>query len=689
MTTPLFRPEVTLAKQASWLGGIHLAHNPRFSLMAGVALALASALMAFGAWGKVARKVRVPGVLMPQWGTVELSPAVSGVLLEQRVKEGDWVQQGQVLFVVNTDKTSAEGSSASLLASHLAQRRSTLLAERASRMAQNRQREAHLTDRIRSLSLETAQATQEQALSKRRVELAQKTSARFEQMAAEGFVSDIQAQGKQFGRTQANAAKKIQVEFVSANPTSSLHVGHGRGAAYGMTVATLLEATGATVDREYYVNDAGRQMDILATSTYLRYLELTGQELVFPKNAYQGDYVKEIAQSIIDADGDAYVRPVADVYKDVPEDVQYAEELDAEGNKVVLSGDKEKHIDGLIHNLQSLIGEAYRVFHQAALNAILDDIKDDLGEFGVTFNQWFSEASLTDKIDEALETLEQRGFLYEKDGNIWFKSTEFGDEKDRVVKRRNGQTTYFASDIAYHLNKLQRGYTDIIDIWGSDHHGYISRVKAAIDALGYDSKKLTVLLVQFVSLWRGGEMVQMSSRSGQFVTLRDLRKEVGNDAARFYYVMRKSEQHIDFDLDLAVSQSKDNAVYYIQYAHARVNRMVDVKAPEKGISFDRSKAADYDATLLTLDAETEILAKLAAYPEIVLRAANSYEPHQVGNYLKELAALFHGWYNLDNTRIIDEQNIALSQARLLLSINVQQVLRNGLELLGVSAPEAM
>ncbi|MBO7705034.1 MAG: arginine--tRNA ligase, partial [Acinetobacter sp.] len=483
--------------------------------------------------------------------------------------------------------------------------------------------------------------------------------------------------------------KKIQVEFVSANPTSSLHVGHGRGAAYGMTVATLLEATGATVDREYYVNDAGRQMDILATSTYLRYLELTGQELVFPKNAYQGDYVKEIAQSIIDADGDAYVRPVADVYKDVPEDVQYAEELDADGNKVVLSGDKEKHIDGLIHNSQSLIGDAYRVFHQAALNAILDDIKDDLGEFGVTFNQWFSEASLTDKIDEALATLEQRGFLYEKDGNIWFESTEFGDEKDRVVKRRNGQTTYFASDIAYHLNKLQRGYTDIIDIWGSDHHGYISRVKAAIDALGYDSKKLTVLLVQFVSLWRGGEMVQMSSRSGQFVTLRDLRKEVGNDAARFYYVMRKSEQHIDFDLDLAVSQSKDNAVYYIQYAHARVNRMVDVKAPEKGIPFDRSKVADYDATLLTLDAETEILAKLAAYPEIVLRAANSYEPHQVGNYLKELAALFHGWYNLDNTRIIDEQNIALSQARLLLSINVQQVLRNGLELLGVSAPEAM
>ena len=288
-----------------------------------------------------------------------------------------------------------------------------------------------------------------------------------------------------------------------------------------------------------------------------------------------------------------------------------------------------------------------------------------------------------------MQTLDQRGFLYEKEGNVWFKSTEFGDEKDRVVKRRNGQTTYFASDIAYHLNKLQRGYTDIIDIWGSDHHGYIARVKAAIEAMGYDSKKLTVQLVQFVSLWRSGQMIQMSSRSGQFVTLRDLRKEVGNDAARFYYVMRKSEQHIDFDLDLAVSQSKDNAVYYIQYAYARVNRMVDLKALEKHIPFDRAALSQYNPALLTLDAETEILAKLAAYPEIVIRAANSYEPHQIGNYLKELAALFHAWYNLDDAKVLDDQNIALSQARLLLSVNVQQVLKNGLTLLGVSAPYEM
>ncbi len=497
-------------------------------------------------------------------------------------------------------------------------------------------------------------------------------------------LDQIQAQKDQFGRSQANGAQKIQVEFVSANPTSSLHVGHGRGAAYGMTVANLLEATGAKVDREYYVNDAGRQMDILATSTYLRYLELLGQNLVFPKNAYQGDYVKEIAQSIIDKDGDAYVRVVANVYRDVPEDVQYAAELDAEGNKVVLSGDKEKHIDGLIANSQQLLGEGYRVFHQAALKAILDDIKDDLADFGVTFDRWFSEASLADKIEEALQTLDQRGFLYEKDGNIWFKSTEFGDEKDRVVKRRNGQTTYFASDIAYHLDKLQRGYTHIVDIWGSDHHGYIARVKAAIDAMGYDSAKLTVLLVQFVSLWRGGEMVQMSSRSGQFVTLRELREEVGNDAARFYYVMRKSEQHIDFDLDLAVSQSKDNAVYYIQYAHARICRMLE-KAATSAVNFDAVQARQYSSRL-ELDAETEILSKLAAYPDIIVRAANAYEPHQIGNYLKELAALFHGWYN--EHKVLND-DAELTQARLLLSVNVQQVLRNGLELLGVSAPESM
>jgi arginyl-tRNA synthetase len=425
-------------------------------------------------------------------------------------------------------------------------------------------------------------------------------------------------------------------------------------------------------------------MDILATSTYLRYLELCGQTLVFPSNGYRGAYVSDIAKQAHAKVGDAAIRPVADVYANVPADALYGAP-DADGNKPLISGDKEKHIDGLIDNARNLLGaELYAVFHQTALKVILDDIRDDLEEFGVRFDQWFSEATLKDKITEALDVLNDKGFLYEKDGNIWFRSTDFGDEKDRVVKRANGQTTYFAADIAYHLDKYQRGFDQIVDIWGADHHGYIARVKAAIAAMGFDPAKLTVLLVQFVSLWRGGEMVQMSSRSGQFVELRELRQEVGNDAARFYYVMRKSEQHIDFDLDLAVSQSKDNAIYYIQYAHARVCRMLE-KLAEQGKSFDRA-AGRAQAARLTETVEAELLAKLAAYPEAVQRAATQYEPHQLGNYLKELASLFHGWYN-EHKVIGDDAD--LMQARLLLSVSVQQVLNNGLLLLGVSAPTSM
>ena len=498
-------------------------------------------------------------------------------------------------------------------------------------------------------------------------------------------LDQIAAQADQFGENQAHAGKRVQVEFVSANPTSSLHVGHGRGAAYGMTVARLLEATGYQVEREYYVNDAGRQMDILATSTFLRYLESNGASFTFPSNGYRGDYVFDIAKVVQEAHGADFVRDINAMFADVPADAVYGEP-DADGKKSLLSGDKEKHIDGLIANAQRLLGaDAYQVFHQTALNSILDDIKDDLAEFGVTFDQWFSEATLNSKITEALEVLQANGHLYVKeDGNTWFKSTDFGDEKDRVVKRANGQTTYFAADIAYHLNKYQRGLDQIIDIWGADHHGYIARVKAAIAAMGYDPAKLTVLLVQFVSLWRGGEQVQMSSRSGQFVELRELRKEVGNDAARFYYVMRKSEQHIDFDLDLAVSQDKNNAVYYIQYAHARICRMLE-KLAEQGNALDRA-AGRAAVGRLVEPVETELLVKLAAYPEIVTRAAEQYEPHQLGNYLKELASLFHGWYN--EHKVLGE-DAELTQARLLLSVSVQQVVKNGLLLLGVSAPDSM
>ncbi|HNC04136.1 MAG TPA: arginine--tRNA ligase, partial [Agitococcus sp.] len=391
-------------------------------------------------------------------------------------------------------------------------------------------------------------------------------------------LNTILEQKEQFGCSQYGQQQKVQVEFVSANPTSSLHVGHGRGAAYGMTVANLLEAIGYQVEREYYVNDAGRQMAILATSTFLRYLQLNGAEFKFPSNGYKGDYIFDIAKTVISAHGTQWQQDINAVFADVP-----ADEVKNEAGEVI-SGDKEAHIDGLIDNSRRLLGaEGYNVFFRAALDSILDDIKDDLAGFGVTYDQWFSEKTLADdgSIDKVVKRLQDNGFIYEKGGALWFKSTDFGDEKDRVVVRDNGQATYFASDIAYHLNKFERGLDKIVNIWGADHHGYITRVKAAITALGLDANKLDVLLVQFVTLWRSGEQVQMSSRSGQFITLRELREEVGNDAARFYYITRKSEQHIDFDLDLAKSQSKDNPVYYIQYAHARICRVFE-KLQEKG-----------------------------------------------------------------------------------------------------------
>ena len=494
-------------------------------------------------------------------------------------------------------------------------------------------------------------------------------------------LNTILEQKQQFGCSQYGQQQKVQVEFVSANPTSSLHVGHGRGAAYGMTVANLLEAIGYQVEREYYVNDAGRQMAILATSTFLRYLQLNGAEFKFPSNGYKGDYIFDIAKTVISAHGTQWQQDINAVFADVP-----ADEVKNEAGEVI-SGDKEAHIDGLIDNSRRLLGaEGYNVFFRAALDSILDDIKDDLAGFGVTYNQWFSEKTLADdgSIDKVVKRLQDNGFIYEKGGALWFKSTDFGDEKDRVVVRDNGQATYFASDIAYHLNKFERGLDKIVNIWGADHHGYITRVKAAITALGLDANKLDVLLVQFVTLWRSGEQVQMSSRSGQFITLRELREEVGNDAARFYYITRKSEQHIDFDLDLAKSQSKDNPVYYIQYAHARICRVFE-KLQEKGFSFT---IADGQQALsaLNADVERELVKKLAAYPEVLQQAALAYEPHQLSNYLKDLASQFHGWYN---EYIVLHEDVQTRHARLLLSTAIKQVLANGLNLLGVQAPESM
>ncbi len=489
-----------------------------------------------------------------------------------------------------------------------------------------------------------------------------------------GVVADVLASGDHFGRSRIGAGKKVQVEFVSANPTGPLHVGHGRGAAYGAAVADLLEAVGFDVHREYYVNDAGRQMNILATSIWLRYLELGGADFEFPSNGYKGDYVQDIAATLRREHGDDYDQHVLDVFENVPADEP-------------AGGDKEAHIDALIMRARELLGDnRYRFVFELGLNTILDDIRDDLGLFGVDYQEWYSERTLVESgaVNKAVERLRAADHVYEQDGALWFRSTTFGDEKDRVLVRDNGQTTYFASDIAYHMDKLERGFDRVIDIWGADHHGYVPRVKAALQALGDDADKLDVLLVQFAVLYRGGEKVQMSTRSGEFVTLRQLRKEVGADAARYFYVMRKCEQHMDFDLDLARSQSNDNPVYYVQYAHARVCSVFR-QLDEKGLMHDRN-AGLAALNTLTESHEDALLVNLSRYPEVLEAAALAHEPHQLTNYLRDLANDFHTYYNAHQFIVDDEQ---LRNARLCLIMAVRQVIANCLALLGVSAPESM
>jgi len=495
--------------------------------------------------------------------------------------------------------------------------------------------------------------------------------------AYHALIPAIMAQGPAYGRSDIGAGKRVQVEFVSANPTGPLHVGHGRGAAYGAVVADLLAAVGFNVHREYYVNDAGRQMDILGTSVWLRYLELCGEALPFPSNGYQGDYVWDIAASLHREHGDAYRIDAGEVLKGLPPD-----EIEGESD-----GDKEAHIDALIANSKRLLGDnRYRFVFELGLNTILDDIRDDLGEFGVDYQEWYSERSLTESgaVNRAIERLRGAGHLYEQAGALWFRSTAFGDEKDRVVVRENGQTTYFASDIAYHMDKLERGFERVIDVWGADHHGYIPRVKAALTALGDDADRLDVLLVQFAVLYRGGEKVQMSTRSGDFVTLRQLRKEVGRDAARFFYVMRRCEQHMDFDLDLAKSQSADNPVYYVQYAHARVESVLR-QAADRGIALEPT-AGTTNLERLTEEHEQALMRSLSRYPEVVETAAMNEEPHLVTTYLRELANDFHTYYNAHQFLVDD---VALRDARIKLILAARQVLRNGLELIGVSAPSEM
>jgi arginyl-tRNA synthetase len=472
--------------------------------------------------------------------------------------------------------------------------------------------------------------------------------------------------GSDYGRLDVGKQQSIQVEFVSANPTGPLHVGHGRGAAYGASLANVLEAAGFAVTREYYVNDAGRQMDILALSTWLRYLEVDGQKPAFPKNAYQGDYVREMAHAIYQQHAKRYVHAVEKVYLDVP-----AADIDGEA-----------HLDALISNAKDVLGPDYGYIHDFALTEQLGDCRNDLLEFGVEFDVWYSEKSLFDAglVATTMEKLDALGHLYQQDGATWFRSTEFGDEKDRVVRRDNGQYTYFASDIAYHVNKFERGSERVIDVWGADHHGYIARVKGALTAMGTDAAKLSVALVQFAVLYRGGKKAAMSTRSGEFVSLRELRQEVGNDAARFFYVLRKSDQHLDFDLDLAKSQSNENPVYYIQYAHARCSSVFEKWGG------DPASLVNADCSLLVEQGEVLCLQKLLEFTEIIDVAARDLAPHLVAFYLRELAALFHSYYNSTPILVDDE---SLRAARLALAGSVRQVLRNGLALLGVSAPDKM
>jgi arginyl-tRNA synthetase len=479
-------------------------------------------------------------------------------------------------------------------------------------------------------------------------------------------VGRVIAAGSRYGSNNTGQDRKTQVEFVSANPTGPLHVGHGRGAAYGASVASILSTAGFAVSREYYVNDAGRQMDILALSTWLRYLELGGEAVGFPPNAYQGDYVRDMAAELRKADGARYHRTGS-----------HASACAAD-----VGTDPERHLDDLIANAKQLLDADFDRVHRHALDTQLNDCREDLAEFGVSFDRWFSERSLftSGQVDRAVEQLEQRGHIYVQDGAKWFRSSDFGDEKDRVVQRENGLYTYFASDIAYHLDKFERGFDLVIDVWGADHHGYVPRVKGALSALGQEPARLDVALVQFAVLYRNGEKVSMSTRSGEFVTLRELRREVGNDAARFFYVMRKSDQHLDFDLDLAKSQSNENPVYYIQYAHARV---CSVLAQWGG---DESVLQSADPAPLVSPHEAAVLKLLMEYPEVIENAARDLAPHSVAFFLKELAGEFHSYYNAERFLVEDA---ALTRARLALALAVRQILRNGLALLGVTAPEKM
>lgn len=490
--------------------------------------------------------------------------------------------------------------------------------------------------------------------------------------ALQQTVLNVLAQGESYGRSTLGQLRRVHIEVVSANPTGPLHVGHGRLAAYSASLANVLEAYGYSAHREYYVNDAGRQMRILALSVWLRYLETFSEAVPFPRRGYKGAYVIDIAKALKVQYGERFIQSLAQVLATLPPDDETNEEI---------------YVDVLIERAESLLGkDNFAIIFAYGLNSILQDIHDDLEEFGVTCQAWFHESQLTDNgdITHGIEKLRAGGYLYEKEGATWFRATDFGDEKDRVVVRENGQPTYFASDVGYHLNKFERGFDGFLDIYGADHHGYIPRLMAMLQALGEDPQKVQVLLVQFAILYRGKVRVPMSTRGGEFVTLRELRQEVGNDAARYFYIMRRREQHLDFDLELAKSQSSDNPVYYIQYAHARICSVFR-QLEQKQWQWDQQQAA-HSLQLLTTTHEEELLRSLSCYPEIIETAAQSYEPSIIAHYLQQLANSFHAYYNAYPFLVED---VSLRNARLSLIAAIRQVLKNGLILLGLTAPEIM
>lgn len=452
---------------------------------------------------------------------------------------------------------------------------------------------------------------------------------------------EIQQTDRRFGASELGAGERVQVEFVSSNPTGPLHVGHGRGAAVGDSVANILAFCGYDVQREYYINDSGRQIQTLGRSVFLRYRELFGKSAPFPEDCYQGDYIRDIAVQI-----------------------------------------KEQQGDGLLYREED---EAVMQCARTAAGDIMEGIRKDLALFGVSFDEWFSEQSLYDagEVDRILAESRQRGIIYEKDGALWFKTSDLGDEKDRVVVRQNGQTTYFASDIAYHDHKYRRGFQRVIDVWGADHHGYIPRMQAAIEACGHKRNQFQVILVQLVNLLRGGQPVAMSTRAGEFVTLRDVIDEVGKDAARFIFLTRHYESPLDFDLEVAKQQTNENPVYYVQYVHARISSIIR-KAVENGMA-DVQWDETAIARLVELE-EIQLIKTLAQYPETVAASAEKLEPHRITFFLMNLAAAFHAYYN--KHRVLSEDPV-LSLGRLVLVESIRKVIRNGLALLGVDAPDKM